>query len=149
MDLPARFEKIGTKRILVCDDVYDNVLLLQFILEAEGYEVILADSGAVAIALIKRENPDLVLLDRVMPGIDGIETVRCIRQNPRNNSLPIILVVAGCRDTISAECQKLVDGVIHKPIECEELIAQIEAVFAAPSSLSDRSYSRNFFAVGM
>ncbi|MDV2993530.1 MAG: Regulator of RpoS [Chroococcidiopsis sp. SAG 2025] len=148
MDLYTRFGKNGTKSILVCDDAYDHALLLQVILEAEGYEVILANSGEAAIAQIERENPDLVLLDLMMPGIDAMEAVRCMRQNPRNDGIPVILVAPSRRDSISVECQKLVSGIVHKPIECEELIAQVEAIFATPFSLRSQSHSRSFSVVG-
>ncbi|OWY65211.1 hypothetical protein B7486_43205 [cyanobacterium TDX16] len=148
MDLSTRFGKNGTKSILVCDDVYDHALLLQVILEAEGYEVILAHSGAAAIAQIERAKPDLVLLDLMMPGIDGMEIVRCMCQNPRSDRIPVILVAPSRRDSISVEYQKLVSGIVHKPIEWEELIPQVEAIFAAPLSVKSQSHSRSFSVVG-
>ncbi|MBE9014961.1 response regulator [Chroococcidiopsis sp. CCALA 051] len=147
MDLSTRFEKNGTKSILVCDDVYDHALLLQVILEAEGYEVILADSGAAAIAQIERKNPDLVLFDLTMPEIDGIEAVRYMRQNPRSDRIPVILVAPSRRDSISVECQKLVSGIVHKPIEWEELIPQVEAILATPFSTSSQRNSRSFSVI--
>jgi CheY-like chemotaxis protein len=147
MDLSTRFEKNGTKSILVCDDVYDHALLLQVILEAEGYEVILADSGAAAIAQIERAKPDLVLLDLMMPGTDGMEVARCMRQNYRNDRIPVILVAPSRRDSISVECQKLVSGIVHKPIEWEELIPQVEAIFASPFPLSSQRNSRSFSVI--
>ena len=147
MDLSTRFEKNGTKSILVCDDVYDHALLLQVILEAEGYEVILADSGAAAIAQIERINPDLVLFDLTMPEIDGIEAVRYMRQNPRSDRIPVILVAPSRRDSISVECQKLVSGIVHKPIEWEELIPQVEAILATPFSTSSQRNSRSFSVI--
>lgn len=147
MDLSTRFEKNGTKSILVCDDVYDHALLLQVILEAEGYEVILADSGAAAIAHIERAKPDLVLLDLMMPGIDGMEVARCMCQNPRSDRIPVILVAPSRRDSISVECQKLVSGIVHKPIEWEELIPQVEAIFASPFPLSSQRNSRSFSVI--
>ncbi|MBD2304816.1 response regulator [Chroococcidiopsis sp. FACHB-1243] len=148
MNLSTRFEKNGTKSILVCDDVYDHALLLQVILEAEGYKVILADSGAAAIAQIKRAKPDLVLLDLMMPGIDGMEVARCMRQNYRNDRIPVILVAPSRRDSISVECQKSVSGIVHKPIEWEELIPQVEASLATPFSTSSQRNSRSFSVVG-
>lgn len=148
MDLSTRFGKNGTKRILVCDDVYDHALLLQVILETEGYEVMLANSGAAAIAQIERAKPDLVLLDLMMPGIDGMEIVRHMRQNPRSDRIPVILVAPSRRDSISAECQKLVSGIVHKPIEWEELIPQVEAIFATPFSTGSQRNSRSFSVVG-
>ncbi|NHC37430.1 response regulator [Scytonema millei] len=148
MDLSTRFGKNGTKRILVCDDVYDHALLLQVILETEGYEVMLANSGAAAIAQIERAKPDLVLLDLMMPGIDGMEIVRHMRQNPRSDRIPVILVAPSRRDSISAECQKLVSGIVHKPIEWEELIPQVEAIFATPFSTGSQRNFRSFSVVG-
>ncbi|QYO68712.1 response regulator [Leptolyngbya sp. 7M] len=69
-----------TDRILVVDDIADNLLLLQAILESEGYQVELADSGPAALDRIKTAPPDLVLLDVMMPDMNGFEVTQRVRQ---------------------------------------------------------------------
>lgn len=86
------------RRILVVDDFALNVSLLQTALEAEGYEVDTATNGNSALAKIEASPPDLVLLDVMMPGMDGYEITQCIRQNENLPFIPILLVT-GSDDT--------------------------------------------------
>ena len=79
----------GKARILVADDEPNIRLLYQSELEAEGYEVILASDGAEAIRQVETQNPDLVILDIRMPGMDGVEAMGRILDG--NNTLPVIL----------------------------------------------------------
>ena len=79
-------------RILVVDDVADNSFLLQTFLELEGYQVEVADSGYLALEKIETAPPDLVLLDVMMPGMNGYEVVKHIRENQQLPFIPILLV---------------------------------------------------------
>jgi diguanylate cyclase (GGDEF)-like protein len=81
-------------RLLIVDDVNDNRTLLTRRFERRGFEVVEADSGFAALELIDREPFDLVLLDVMMPGIDGIETLRRIRKQKSASALPVIMVTA-------------------------------------------------------
>jgi CheY-like chemotaxis protein len=81
-------------RILVVDDLSDNLFLLQTILEAEGYEVETADNGRSALAKIEASPPDLILMDVMMPEMNGYEVTRQIRQNQSIPFMPILLVTA-------------------------------------------------------
>ena len=83
-----------TARILVVDDIEANVRLLEAKLSAEYYEVISASDGPTALALAAAEHPDIVLLDVMMPGMDGLEATRRIRTDARFGSLPIIAIAA-------------------------------------------------------
>src|SRR5437879_8609577 len=80
--------------ILVVDDVPDNVEILQLRLESQGYEVITAGDGEAALAVIRDQRPDLVLLDIQMPKLDGIETVKRLKAVPTLPFIPVILVTA-------------------------------------------------------
>ena len=79
-------------RLLIVDDIGDNRSILTRRFERRGFEVVEADSGFTAIELISRESFDLVLLDVMMPGIDGIETLKRIRG--QQAALPVIMVTA-------------------------------------------------------
>src|SRR5689334_18630596 len=80
--------------ILVVDDVPDNVEILQMRLEAQGYEVETAGDGVEALAKIRERLPDLVLLDIMMPKMDGIETVKRLKADASLPFIPVILVTA-------------------------------------------------------
>ena len=77
------------RRILVVDDVIDNCIQLQSFLETEGYQVETADSGRAALTLVETFRPHLVLLDVMMPEMDGLEVTRRIRRNSKLPFIPI------------------------------------------------------------
>ena len=81
-------------RVLVVDDIPVNVRLLEAKLSAEYYDVITATSGAEALEIIESKPPDIVLLDVMMPEMDGFEVFRRIKENPATALLPVIMVTA-------------------------------------------------------
>lgn len=114
-------------RILVVDDISDNLFLLQTILEAEGYNVDTADNGRSALEKVEAAPPDLILMDVMMPDMNGYEVTQQIRQNQNIPFMPILLVTA--HEEINA-IQGLALGAndfIRKPIEFDKLLARIEA----------------------
>lgn len=117
--------------ILVVDDVLDNSYLLQALLESEGYQVEIADSGRAAIAKISASPPDLVLLDVMMPEMNGFEVAEQIRQNQKLSSLPIVLVTGHDSPQLSNLETAKVNGLIRKPIDFEEVLTKVELVLAA------------------
>lgn len=123
MDL-NRTRESATKRILVCDDAPDNLFLLQYILESEGYTTILADSGTAALEMMAENPPDLAVLDLMMPDMNGLEVVQQMRQNYHTN-IPVILLTA-CRDDIPKQATSLVDAIVHKPFNCDQLLGQLK-----------------------
>jgi CheY-like chemotaxis protein len=84
----------GQVRVLVVDDQPPNVRLLQAILTPRGYDVLTASSGEEALATLEKDDMDLVLLDIVMPGMDGYEVCREIRERPGTAYLPVVMVTA-------------------------------------------------------
>jgi CheY-like chemotaxis protein len=125
-----------TFRILVVDDVSDNLFLLQTVLEAEGYEVDTADSGSSALAKVANSPPDLILMDVMMPDMNGYEVTRQIRQNQSIPFVPILLVTA--HEDVN-DVQGLALGAndfIRKPIEFDKLLARIEAFLQFRSTYS-------------
>jgi two-component system cell cycle response regulator len=119
---------MDTKKILVVDDQPGNVFLLQDRLNREGFEVITAYDGTSGIKVAREQNPDLILLDVMMPGIDGFEVCREISSNDFTNHIPIILVTAL---NSSEDTQKGFDcgafDFIKKPFNKIELLARIKA----------------------
>lgn len=113
-------------QILVVDDLEDNCLLLQTVLEAEGYQVEVAYSGEDALNIVESNPPDLMLLDVMMPGINGFEVTIQIRNNLELPFFPIVLVTAHRELSIVDGSELGADGFIHKPIEIDELLAKIK-----------------------
>ena len=117
------------KVILTVDDEEHILELIGYNLEINGYDVLKADSGEAALKLLQSEHVDLVLLDRMLPGIDGIEVLKEIRTDKNLKNLPVILLTAK-----TEEFDKVVgleigaDDYIGKPFGIHELIARITAV---------------------
>lgn len=113
-------------RILIVDDKEDNLLLMQTLLEAEGYNVDLALSGAAALDKIETSPPSLVLLDVMMPGMDGYEVTRRIRENENTALIPIVLLT-GYKDQNDTRLSELgANGMISKPVNLDELLEKVK-----------------------
>jgi two-component system alkaline phosphatase synthesis response regulator PhoP len=85
-------------KILVVDDEVNITQILEFSIGAEGYEVVTAANGEEAIDKARREQPDLIILDVMMPKIDGYEACRILKANPLTKSIPVVLLTAKGRD---------------------------------------------------
>lgn len=113
-------------RILVVDDLADNLFLFQTALEAEGYDVDTALNGRLALAKIEASPPNLVLLDVMMPGMNGYEVTQRIRQNDNLPFIPILLVTA-CEEASVIEGLNMgANDFIRKPINFDYLLARIK-----------------------
>jgi CheY-like chemotaxis protein len=113
--------------ILVVDDIADNLLLLQLILETEGYRVELADSGRGALSRIQASPPDLVLLDVMMPDMNGFEVVQHLRESETLSLLPIVLITADRNVDFEQALEVGANDVICKPIDIETLLTRVNA----------------------
>ncbi|MCU0969279.1 MAG: DNA-binding response regulator [Rubrivivax sp.] len=114
--------------VLVVDDVPDNLALLVDALEEAGYTVLVATSGDAALALLARTGVDLVLLDAVMPGLDGFETARRIRADPTHGGVPIVFMT-GLTESEHVVAAFAAGGTdyVTKPIRPREVLARIGA----------------------
>ena len=128
-------------RILVVDDDPPSVKMTAFLLREEGYEVITADNGRKALELVQSEAPDLVIMDVMMPHIDGLEVTRRIRQTM---DVPIIILSAKGETADKVMGLEVgADDYLAKPFEPSELIARVKAVLrrAEVFSLGDAQSS--------
>jgi adenylate cyclase len=115
--------------ILVVDDVPDNVDILQMRLEAQGYEVVTAGDGLEALGKIRELLPDLVLLDVMMPKLDGIETVKRLKADPALPFIPVILVTSKADDSdVIAGLESGGDDYLTKPVDHAALSARVRAM---------------------
>jgi DNA-binding response OmpR family regulator len=117
--------------VLIVDDEPNILLSLQFLMKKSGYEVRTARDGEEALAEISRAAPDLVLLDVMMPKIDGFSMCERIRANPAWQGMRIIMLTARGRDVERDKGLTLgADDYITKPFSTKDVIARIEAVLA-------------------
>lgn len=132
------------ERILVVDDVPDNCLLIQSILvdrdREKRYKITLAHSGAEALAQVETSAPDLVLLDILMPQMDGFEVTRRIRENSQLPFIPILLITASDRPSVSRGLDLGADDFIRKPIEIDELQARVRSLLRLKHSVEERDH---------
>ena len=118
-----------TARILVVDDILANVRLLEAKLAAEYFEVVTAMNGVDALEAVQRAKPDIVLLDVMMPGIDGIEVCRRMKANPHTQHIPIIMVTA--LDQLEDRVRGLeawADDFLTKPVNDVALFCRIKSL---------------------
>ena len=114
--------------ILVVDDTPANIRLLEAVLIPRGYTVITADSGQVALNLAAERRLDLVMLDIVMPGIDGYEVCRRLRHDPATAVLPIVMITSsGAQEKLRA-LDAGADDFIAKPFDQAELLARVRSL---------------------
>jgi DNA-binding response OmpR family regulator len=118
-------------KILVADDEEALRRLLASCLEAEGYELITARNGAEALSLADSQKPDLIILDVVMPLIDGFEVLRLLRKNSVTEDAPVImLTVKDAEQDIARGWELGVDFYLTKPFELQELLSVIRSLLA-------------------
>jgi len=118
------------KRVLVVEDDAQNSYLIGFILEKSGYEVVTAVDGEQALAEVEKVLPDLILMDMLLPKMNGYEATRRIKARPEAKQIPIVALTAysmkGDREKIlESGC----DGYISKPIDPETFVAEMEGYF--------------------
>ncbi len=125
-------------RLLIVDDVPDNVFLASTILEEEGYEIITASNGQDALKIVELDPPDLILLDVMMPVMDGYEVTHRIRAMKDLPFIPILLITAYDRANAVKGLDLGADEFIRKPIEPDELLARVRSLLRLKHSIAER-----------
>jgi DNA-binding response OmpR family regulator len=125
--------KSPLKTILVVDDEPSIGRVVQFKLQQEGFRVAVATDGLEGLAKVKEEKPDLILLDLMMPGMDGFEVCRRLRASPETAATPVIILTARGQETDRIKGSEL--GVLDfytKPFSPQKLLERVREVFKAP-----------------
>ncbi len=127
-----------SEKILIVDDETDLLKLLDFSMRGAGFETVLARNGKDALNLARQQKPDLILLDLMLPDIQGIDVCRTLKVDPLTRSIPIIMVTAK-----SAEIDRVVgfelgaDDYVSKPFSPRELVLRVRALLKRTTRASD------------
>ena len=117
------------EKILIVEDEKDIIKMLEYNLKKDGYRVIDARDGEDALDLAVREHPDLILLDLMLPGMDGLEVCKALKKESKTSSIPIIMLTAKSQESDKVVGLELgADDYITKPFSPRELMARIKAV---------------------
>src|SRR3981189_1979984 len=120
MDIPVT--------VLAVDDGPANLRLLDAVLTPRGYRILTASSGTEALALLETEDVDIVLLDIVMPEMDGHEVCRRIRSKPATEFLPVVMITASGSEQRLAALESGADDFVTKPFDKSELLARVASL---------------------
>ena len=116
-------------KVLVVDDEKDIIELVSYNLENEGFKVISATAGEKALELVSSEKPEIIILDLMLPGIDGLDVCRELKRNDQTSSIPIIMLTAkGEESDIVIGLELGADDYITKPFSPRVLVARVKAV---------------------
>ncbi len=120
-----------SKKILIIDDEYDSVMLLQMRLESHGFEVYTAYDGLSGIDAALSIKPDVIMLDLMMPIMDGYETAEKLRETPETAKIPIFVFTAAQKSKVR-DVPELFQHFIPKPFDFDEIIRKINEITSEP-----------------
>jgi two-component system alkaline phosphatase synthesis response regulator PhoP/two-component system response regulator VicR len=127
------------KKILAVDDERHIVRLVQVNLERAGYEVITAFDGVEALRKVHDEKPDLIVLDVMMPQMDGFETLKNLKANPATRDIPVIMLTAKAQDAdVFRGWQSGVDCYLTKPFNPLELLTFVKRIFQSLEEMDEQ-----------
>lgn len=132
------------RKIAVIEDDRDINELISYNLEREGYGVIRSLDGGQGLFLIQKERPDLILLDLMLPGMDGLEVCRALKQSDATKDIPIIMITAKSEESdVVVGLQMGADDYITKPFSPKVLLARIKAVFRRGKEIKSSGSSQS------
>jgi two-component system alkaline phosphatase synthesis response regulator PhoP len=121
--------KTMTKKVLIADDEQNIVISLEFLLRREGFEVFVASDGEEALIKLRAEKPDLVLLDVMMPKMNGFDVCQAIRADPALADMRVLMLTAKGREAeVSKGLGMGADAYMTKPFSTKELVVQVRAL---------------------
>ncbi|TAJ96940.1 response regulator [bacterium] len=128
---------VKKKTALVVDDEPDIVSIVKTMLEGEGYEVLCAGDGLEVFPLLKERIPDVLIIDRMMPGMNGMEVINKLKESPKTSSIPVIMLTSMDKfDDVTEGYKQGADGYITKPFTKAQIINGVNLVLASRPTLS-------------
>jgi adenylate cyclase len=124
-------------KVLAVDDTPENLRLIEALLVPQGYEVVTASSGREALALLPKEKPDLLLVDIVMPEMNGYEIAKAIRADAAWRHLPVIMITATGGQDLVRSLEAGADDFVSKPFDKNELLARVKSLIRVKSYHDD------------
>jgi len=122
---------MSSPRILVADDEPALLRLLEFVLGRRGYIIQGVTNGNAAVEILRTESPDLVILDVMMPGLDGYEVLTYIRETAHLEGLPVVMLTARAQlDDIQLGLSLGADAYLAKPFDPEDLLSVVESLIS-------------------
>ncbi|NRB72128.1 MAG: response regulator [Xanthomonadales bacterium] len=119
-------------KVLIVDDSQLYRFKLRKLVEAKGHEALTANNGQEALAVARQEQPDIILMDIVMPGMSGYEAKRSLARDPATNHIPVIFVSSRSAESDKVWGMRLgAAGYVTKPVNSEQLDSAIDGIFAA------------------
>jgi DNA-binding response OmpR family regulator len=138
-----------TDKILIVDDDADTVRLVSLVLQRQGYQVVPAYEGFAALRLAYTEQPDLILLDVMMPGLDGYQVTRKLRSSPESANIPVLMFSARNQvDDRVAGYESGIDDYLAKPIHPAELMAKVKSLVSR-SKMMGATFGEKGYTVGV
>ena len=120
---------MGRERVLVVDDEEDILHLVEYNLAKEGFDVTAVTTGEEALTAVREDPPDLVVLDLMLPGVDGLEVCKLLKRHPRTAAVPVVMLTAkGEEADVVAGLELGADDYVTKPFSPRVLLARIKAV---------------------
>lgn len=120
------------KKILLVDDEVDILTVIRMRLESSGYEVVVATDGKEALNTARSLIPDLIILDLMLPGMDGFHVARMLKYDMHYKDIPIIMLTAKAGEDVRKTGEQVgADAYMNKPFEAEKLLAKIRELLAA------------------
>ncbi len=141
-----------SEKILIVDDDLETLRLVGLMLQRQGYQIVAANNGSQGINLAKNEKPDLIVLDVMMPDMDGYSVTRELRKEPTTSDTPILMFTAKSQvDDKVAGYEAGVDDYLTKPVHPVELVAHIKALLARrkPSKAQETPPVQKGYTIGI
>ena len=121
-----------SKKILIIEDDPGTTRFLVYTLEQEGYKVLSAEDGLEGLKKARDEHPDLIILDIMLPGMDGYEICHRLRQKPETRTVPVLIVSGRARqDDKNIGLRMGADDYLSKPVDPQTILAKVETMLAA------------------
>ena len=115
-------------RILVVDDEETVRRVLRSLLQKEGYEVIEAEDGRAGVELAKKEDPDVILMDLMMPVLDGLKACRLLKEDEQTKNIPVLVITALSGENKMEAIDAGIDDFVNKPFDAQEISIRVKSM---------------------